>query len=656
MTQAYEEVYPLTNIISVQTNQMESPDTKDKLTYEQFQEEWLKEIEADGPAPLEKGKRFATKLVSQWLDVTTDDDDFVICEGKGDGGIDIAYLQRADSSDDEQGKDPDTIEGDTWYLVQSKYGSAFTGSDTILKEGNKVLTTLQGHSKGLSSDSRQLLKKLTQFWQQASDADRIVLVFATTDPITQQDRQVLEKIKILGREQIMKGFDVEDISLRTIWETQDKLSVPLNGQFVEMSSDLMVGTVSLLQLFSFLESYRRKTGNLDQIYDKNVRQFLGNRRQINKGIAKTLTEKPENFGLYNNGITIVVSDYEKKPGDSTGYSMDDPFIVNGCQTTRTIWEVLDSRLNAGGTGTDIDVESWKEELKRGGVVTKISKNEKELPNITRFTNKQNSVREQDFIALNRGFQDWASEMEEAYNIFLEIQRGGIDSRKAWEKQHPEAGSFDAYVNAFDLIKVYGAGWLGVPGTAFSKNAQFLPGGDVYKDMVSRKSTEPAFGARDLYAAYMIQCAADKIGFGRKAKNQLSRRQSRFLFYHVIMSMLHDTILLTPELQQPSESSVPTSALTDAVIKLNNNPESKVQFESLSNSAVQLIDRYLTLNADDNLAVDKEVSYNGDLNRFLKSNDLGKKNHSPLLVESIRIQKVAFGMTHKDSVAQALLDQ
>lgn len=173
-------------------------------------------------------------------------------------------------------------------------------------------------------------------------------------------------------------------------------------------------------------------------------------------------------------------------------------------------------------------------------------------------------------------------------------------------------------------------------------------------MVSRENTEPAFGARDLYAAYKIKCAADGIGFGRNA-NPPSRRQSRFLFYHVIVSMLHNIILLTPELQQPS---VPTSALTDAVIKLNNNPESKVQFDLLSNSAVQLIDKYLKFGGDN--SVDKEVSFiethNGDLNGFLKSENLGKENHSPLLVQSLEIQKAAFGMTHKDSVAQALLDQ
>ena len=643
---------------------MQSADPKDKLTYKQFREEWLKQIDAE-LSPLDKGIQFAARLVSQWLDVTTDDDDFVICDGSGDGGIDIAYLQRADSSSEEKGTE--TTEGDTWYIVQSKYGTSFTGRGTISQEGHKILRTLEGSHKNLSSVSRQLLEKLNQFRQQASDADRIVLVFATIDPITQQDRQELENIKIIGRKRITPKFDVEDISLRTIWEALDeieqhKLSVPLHGQFVEQYSGLLVGTVPLAQLFEFLDSYRKKTGNLDQIYERNVRKFLGNRRKINKGIAETLNENPEKFGLYNNGITIVVSSYERDSGDGTIYNVNDPYIVNGCQTTKTIWEVLDGKLNAGGTGSDESTESWKERVRRGGVVTKIvTSNEAELLNITRFTNSQNSVREQDFIALHRGFKDWAAAMAGDYKIFLEIQRGGTESQKAWEKQHPQAEPFDDYVNAFDLVKVYGAGWLRVPGLAYSKNPPFLPGGSVYEKMVSRESKEPAFGARDLYAAYKIKCAADKIGFGRNA-NPPSRRQSRFLFYHTIMRILHNIIQLTTELGQPS---APPSALTDAVIKLGP-AEAKAQFDMLCNSAVGLIDQYLTYGNNNSAYKEKSFTeiHNGDLNGFLKSEYLGKESHSPLLVQLLEIHKMSFGSiqmpmyegnpTQREFVAQALL--
>lgn len=639
-------------------------DADDKVSYEHFREEWLAEIEAGAPSPLDKGRRFAAKLITQWLGVTTDDEDFVICDGSGDGGIDIAYLQRADNDLDDQGSD--AVEGHTWYLVQSKYGTAFTGSDTILIEGNKVITTLRGENQHLSTDSRQLLEKLDLFRQQQSEADRIVLVFATTEPISQQDRGALEKIKLIGREQVSHNFDVAEVSLNTIWETlpdieAPKLSVAVKGKFVEQSSGLLVGTVSLMDLFDFLKSYQSSTGNLDQLYEKNVRQFLGSRRKINKGIAGTLNDNPEKFGLYNNGITIVVSNYSRSTTDET-VNMNDPYVVNGCQTTRTIWDVLDRKLNSGGNAPNENAKAWKESVSRGGVVTKIVRSsDAEVVNITRFTNSQNSVREQDFIALNSGFQSWAATMESEYQIFLEIQRGGIESRKAYEKQHPDQPKFAAYVNAFDLIKVYGAGWLSAPGLAFGKNAPFLPKGSIYERIISRPESETPFGESDLYATYKIKCAADDIGFGRNAA-QASRRQSRFLFYHIILKMLSNVILLTPGYRPPPVSE---SDLTDAVVKLTS-PDSEEQFNMLRNAAVTLLDQYLTVGSDNSAHNEKTFSdiHNGDLNGFLKSEYLGRETHSPLLVQLLAQHNMGFASipmpmyegnpTQREFVARALV--
>ena len=625
-------------------------------SYEQFRTEWLEDIDVTDLSPLEKGRRFASKLVTQWLGVTTDDDDFVICDGSGDGGIDIAYLQRADSDLDSHSIE--SLEGDVWYLVQSKHGTAFSGSDTILTEGNKVISTLQGQNQHLSGDSRHLLQKLDLFRERASDSDRIVLVFATTDPIPHQVRPALDNIKLIGRDRVMPNFDVEEVSLQTIWEAlgpdePPRLSVSVKGQFVEQSSGLLVGTVSLFELFDFLKSYQKEAGNLDQLYEKNVRQFLGNRRKINKGIATTLSDNPDKFGLYNNGITIVVSGYSKSPADNNTIIMHDPYVVNGCQTTRTIWSVLDSKINTGGTGHDASGNHWQEKAARGGVVTKIVRSdEAEITNITRFTNSQNSVREQDFIALNSGFQNWASEMDRDYKLFLEIQRGGIDSRKAWEKQHPEVEAFEDYVNAFDLIKVYGAGWMSKPGLAFGKNAPFLPNGTVYERILARGDGDIPFGKQDLYGAYKIKCVADKIVFGRNS-DRPSRRQSRFLFYHIIMRMLGEVIRLTPQLGQPA---ITESVLTDAVRKLSS-PQAEEQLNILSTGAITLLDQYLTVGSDNSAHNEKSFNevHNGDLNGFLKSENLGLESHTPLLVQSLAIQNAAFNMSGgREKVAEALV--
>ena len=634
----------------------------DKISYEQFQQEWLTEIESATGSPLEKGRRFATKLITQWLGITTHDEDFFVCDGPGDGGIDIAYLQRADNDIDAQSDDG--VEGDTWYIVQSKYGTAFSGSDTLLREGNKVIETLRGYGQNLSTDSQQLLHKLEQFQQQASESDRIILVFATTDPMSQKDRETLGNLKLIGRKKVGRNFDVEEVSLKTIWEALEenelvKLTVDLKGQFVEQSSGLLVGTVVLTDLFSFLKAYQFLTGNLDQLYEKNVRQFLGNRRKINKGIAATLSNNPEKFGLYNNGITIVVSNYSRTPEEQT-VKMNDPYVVNGCQTTRTIWQILDSKLNAGGTGSDDKLERWKESVSRGGVVTKIVRSdEAEIQNITRFTNSQNSVREQDFIALNSSFRNWKEAMASEYRIFLEIQRGGIDARKAHEKQHPDLLKYSDYVNAFDLIKAYGAGWLSVPGRAFSKNAPFLPKGSIFERITNRPENDVPFGARDLYAAYKIKCVADEIGFGRSVKRP-SRRQTRFLFYHIIIQMLRNVLLLTPEFEPP----VLEGTLTDAVIKLTSIGAEE-HLPILSNAAITLVDQYLTVGSPNSAHNEKSFDeiHNGDLNAFLKSEHLGTESHSPLLVQLLAQHNLGFASipmpmyegtpTQREFVAQAL---
>src|SRR5689334_20840920 len=120
-------------------------------TYESFKEAWLDEILHDDPSSVEKGRRFARKLLSQWLDFNEDNDEIVFCDGAGDGGIDVAYFQKSDLQE-ENGP-----EGDSWFLIQSKYGKAFAGTDTLLVESQKLIETLDGKRTNLSSLPREVV-------------------------------------------------------------------------------------------------------------------------------------------------------------------------------------------------------------------------------------------------------------------------------------------------------------------------------------------------------------------------------------------------------------------------------------------------------------------------------------------------------------------
>ena len=603
----------------------------EETTFEEFCEAWLDEFRNGDLSSVEKGQRFSIKLVTQWLGVLGDDEDLTICDGAGDGGIDIAYLHRADIDDAEQ--ESQSVEGDTWYLIQSKYGTSFQGTETIVNEGRKVIDTLSGENTRLSESVSQLMERLDTFRKQVSERDRIILTFATEQPITESDRQALGEIRLVGRQRVGDIFDVEDISLQTIWEARDTaqqpdVSLPISGNFVDPTPEIRVGTIPLTKLYDFLSAYRDKTGNLDQLYEKNVRQFLGSRRKINKGIADTLRNSPELFGLYNNGITIAVSDYSTKSDGSCVLS--DPYVVNGCQTTRTIWEVLRQRLEAGGTGKSAEIEEWRQRADQGVVVTKVVKGDNtQITDITRFTNSQNAVREQDFIALRDDFRAWADAMASRYGVFLEIQRGGWDSRKAYQKSHPNTRQFDESANAFDLLKVYAAGWLREPGTANGARQTFHPGGRLFKSITA--GDEP-FGVDDIYAAYRLQGMANQFKFGRRAEIP-SRGLTKYLFYFVVLDFLRETLIRATEPHSAGE-------LTKALILLDRE-ENRNSLQGLLDSAIEVIDEYLNRESDD--SVYKEPEFQDDLFRFLKSEHLGRnEDFAPLFKSLLSGHKRLFG--------------
>lgn len=624
------------------------------IEFDAFLESWKESVKAGNPSTVELGRRFAQKLITQWLDASESGVEVIYCDGAGDGGIDLAVL---DVGADEEA---DTQPGHTWYLVQSKYGAAFQGPATLLVEGQKVIETLDGRRPRLNSLAEGLQERLAIFRSQASSSDKIILTFATERPLDEAEKRALQDIRIMGRERLGGFFDVETISVETIFlrlgdeiaTDEGKLSISLNAQAVPSGGELLVGSTKLTDLYQFLLRYRELTGDLDQVYEKNVRRFLGGRGKVNRGMQETLRTAPERFGLYNNGITIVASDWQQV-GEQI--ELVDPYIVNGCQTSRTIWEVFHQRFSSGGTGVNPEIEDWKRRAADGAVVTKIVKvgveGEKLLQAITRFTNSQNAVREKDFIALTSDFRSWQLQMAEKYDIYLEIQRGGWDSQKALQNTNPATRQFEKHVNAADLIKVFGAGWLCEVGMAFGKNPPFLPEGSVFKRIVAApEDGQVPFGVEDLYACFLLQEAADKLGFGRGA--QLTRRQSRFLFYMIVINLLKDVM---NRIQKPTDNRSVSNALRLAFL----DEESRT---ALLDTAIELVDTYFTQGSEESIFEEPAFrnTFNGDLNAFLKAERFGKSmDFTPKLTEGLALTKRGMGKSFgggasaRDAIIKAL---
>jgi hypothetical protein len=604
-------------------------------SYENFKQEWLVDVINDNPSTVELGHRFSRKILGDWLDFNSETEDVIFCDGAGDGGIDVAFLVLGDILDD------GTSEGNVWYLVQSKHGSAFAGTSTVLIEGQKVIENLRGNKSSLSSLGEEVSNRIRNFISNRGPKDKLVLVYATHDPLNEEEQRAVEDVRTIGRNAFGDFFNIESISIQTIYNriselqsSLEKTKLNIKGNLVPSGEGLWVGSMGLLDLFHFLKSYKKATNDLDHLYEKNVRKYLGGGKIVNKNISETLRINPEKFGLFNNGITIVAEDFNE--GES-GYDIIEPYVVNGCQTTKTIWQELTTRLDTGATQLSPETQHWMDRLAKGIVIVKIVKvglqNEDELTNITRFTNSQNSVSRQDFIALENNFRILSNDFSKKYGIYLEIHRGGWESRKMLQKHTINLPQYKEYINAFDMLKIYGAAWMEEPGLAFGKNPPFSPGGAIFKRIIESQS----FDIEELYACYLLQKLANEIKFGRSATKP-SRGQTRYLFYYIITNLIKDILI---------KNSKPCALkdITDSIIKIFKTESDSSN--NLIDIALNVIDNYLADSTENSLFTEPQFLKTKDLNNFLKWDKLGKgSSYTPNFEQELSLNKLFMGRSPK----------
>lgn len=568
----------------------------EESTFEQFREAWVEEIDAM-ESSVDKGREFAIRLASQWLDVDQNSDEFHYTDGPGDGGIDVAYLHHgAHEFDDEQSNE---LLGDTWFVFQCKYGTAGEVGGVARDELRKMFETLTGNEQ-LSKPAGTTVNKIRNFLRQEDASnDRVVLVIGTVDPLKQRE---LVDVETARREFASRSgesgpsIDIEAVSLKTVHDavqerSTQEIEVDLNGVFTSLSEGSWVGKISIKAMYDMLLQYREASGELDQIYDKNVRRWLGIRKGggVNARIAETIKKRPEDLGIYNNGVTFVCSDFKRRERGKRGWMIVDPYIVNGCQTTRTLFDVVDEELGSGGTG-----KSSKPGRSYGDChfVAKVVKTQdhKRLTAITRYTNTQNAVRDSDLVAVDVDYNRWKEELEAKHRMYLEIQRGGWESRRAFEKARPGllprlTGRGAVPVKANDIIKVFGAGWLGSAGTAARRLRDFIPGpdtdGSVFGE-IRKLTKEDRFGADDFKAGQAVFLAGKELRFGARGAG-IERAMTRYMFYYVFIELIR---AIGSRGRTPS--SLPTEEVTRLVLVLEQHPD---EFANLADIAAQTVSDY-----------------------------------------------------------------
>lgn len=204
-----------------------------------------------------------------------------------------------------------------------------------------------------------------------------------------------------------------------------------------------------------------------QVLQRNVRNFLQATGKVNKGIQKSLKEKPEKFLAFNNGLTITASSVQLNESNQIEV-LSDFQIVNGGQTTAS----LDFAKRY--SGLDLKAVSIQAKI----VVIDIKSDPTFIDDVSNFANSQNKVKTSDFASrdefhitlekLMRDKEELLFEWQEGKKNcwFYEAFRGGYDTevgqrvgrnRDNFKLIYPKS----QVVNKLELAKCEN-GWDGYP--------------------------------------------------------------------------------------------------------------------------------------------------------------------------------------------------
>jgi hypothetical protein len=221
-----------------------------------------------------------------------------------------------------------------------------------------------------------------------------------------------------------------------------------------------------------------------RLFDQNVRLYLGHRKgTVNAGIRETLADSAErpNFWAYNNGLTMVVEDFELDP-DKHELKVSKLSIVNGCQTTVSI-----------GTAND-------EEADQVTVLARVVAARRAIvDNIIRFTNSQTPINVWDLSArdkIQRRLKQELDELDEPW--FYALRRGELQG--APKKRYGPHGK--RRVLPFPLSAQYLASFRQLPVEAYKDKARLFT---AYRDEVF----PPDIQAADLLWAWHVGRAVEE---------------------------------------------------------------------------------------------------------------------------------------------------
>jgi hypothetical protein len=173
-----------------------------------------------------------------------------------------------------------------------------------------------------------------------------------------------------------------------------------------------------------------------RLLERNVRTFLQLRGGVNKGIRKTLEDKPEMFLAYNNGISATAAKVDFEDFDEHVKSISkiyDLQIVNGGQTTASLYYGMNKKK-----GKQIDFSNIYVQAKVT-IIKNPAKLEDIVADISNYANSQNKIQQDDLSANDM----YHRKLEEYSRTIWAPSKGGGQRQKKWFYERMRGQYIDA---------------------------------------------------------------------------------------------------------------------------------------------------------------------------------------------------------------------
>ena len=293
------------------------------------------------------------------------------------------------------------------YIIQNKYYSVDT---PILTE--KLSDFLRRPKASLIKGNYNRSEELQNIFNSAiEDSEyKIFFHFYTTSTCNKADfTSLIDEFNKFDRNlhkcyMEARYFNIIDIkkiyygeTFKNVKDFKFDFTTPDKATFARVREDLKIGVRPAYYIITPIsEIYRlyKKAQDEDYpLFSNNIREWLGD-SPINKEIIKTLeSENNKDFLYYNNGITMIYESSE------TSYLRDtkriipliNPQIVNGCQTTNSIFQALnkytDEEISTKFASSYVMVKALQKDTNTDDIF---------YENVMKYTNKQNSIPEKAF--------------------------------------------------------------------------------------------------------------------------------------------------------------------------------------------------------------------------------------------------------------------